>query len=146
VLRHPPFKELLAKSGQELDGDQVDNLTDWYRNLLAHRGLIAPCVWLKPETEGAPFDFFGAELNLIRVPVFCRLVSDAWDQLKDTFTPRPRPNEEKGWPKNPAFLGIRSGASGMTEAGIVAAITGQQPSASDIWAELKRSSRSDDSR
>lgn len=125
VLKHPPFRDLLAKSGQELNHKHVKNLTHWYRHMLAHSGLIAPGVALTPEVDGAPFGFSGEELTLIRVPVFYQLVKDAWGGLKDTFTPHFRPGEEKGWPKTPALLGVMSAASGITEAQVVAAIRGQ---------------------
>jgi hypothetical protein len=125
VLKHPPFRELLAKSAQELSPKHVKNLTQWYRHMLAHSGLIAPGVALTPDADGAPFDFSGEELTLIRVPVLYQLVRDAWDGLKDTFTPRFRPGQEKGWPKTPALLGVMSAASGITEAQFVTAIRGQ---------------------
>ena len=132
VLRHSPFKELLAKSGHELSCGHVKNLTQWYRHMLAHSGLIAPGVALTPETDGAPFGFSGEELTLIRVPVFYQLVRDAWDELKDTFTPRFLPGQEKGWPKTPALVGIMSAVSGITEAQYVAAIRGQPFTDADL--------------
>jgi hypothetical protein len=93
--------------------------------MLAHSGLIAPGVALTHEADGAPFGFSGDELTLIRVPVFYQMVRDAWHGLKDTFTPRFRPGEEKGWPKTPALLGVMSAASGITEAQYAKAIRGQ---------------------
>jgi hypothetical protein len=100
--------------------------------MLAHSGLIAPGVALTPEEEGAPFGFSGEELTLIRVPMFYRLVKDAWDGLKDTFTPRFLPHQEEGWPKTPALLGVMSAASGITEAAFVAAIRGQLVTEAEI--------------
>jgi hypothetical protein len=126
VLLHPPFSEKLAKFDQDLsERPHVKNLTKWYRNMLAHSGLIAPGVALTPEREGAPFGFTGGELTTIRVPVLYELVRDVWGELKHTFTPRFCFGEEKGWPKSPALIGVISGVSGLTEAGIVAAIKGQ---------------------
>ena len=125
VLKHPPFSELLAKCGQELNAKHIKNLIQWYRNALAHSGLIAPGVALTHEADGLPFGFSCDELTRIRVPVFYHVVKDAWDGLKDTFNPHFRPGEEKGWPKTPALLGVMSAASGITEAQYVTAIRGQ---------------------
>jgi hypothetical protein len=88
VLQHPSFSEKLAKFGQDLSSRHVKNLTQWYRHMLAHSGLIAPGVALTPEREGAPFGFTGEELTSIRVPVLYQLIRDVWGELKHTFTPR----------------------------------------------------------
>jgi hypothetical protein len=141
VLKHPPFRELLAKSGQKLSCKHVDNLTQWYRHVLAHRGLIAPGVALTPETEGPPFGFTGNELCFIRVPAFRQLLQDAWVESKDEFAPRFQPRDEEGWPKSPALLGVMSAVSGITEADIMAAITGESkpPTLADVATAPKKS-------
>jgi hypothetical protein len=83
VLAEPPF-------GLALKRDQIKNLKEWYRNWLAHSGLIAPSMGLTPDAEGEPFDFdpINGALRFIRVPVFYAVVRDAWERLdKTTFNP-----------------------------------------------------------
>jgi hypothetical protein len=125
VLQHPPFSEKLDQFGQSLNNRHVKNLTQWYRHMLAHSGLIAPGVALTPEREGAPFGFSNEELTFIRIPVLYQLIRDVWGELAHTFTPRFRPRQEQGWPNNPAILGVISAVSGIVEPAIVAAIKGQ---------------------
>ena len=125
VFQHPSFSKRLRTFDQSLGKGQLKNLTQWYRHMLAHSGLIAPGVALTPEREGAPFGFTNEELTFIRVPVLYQLIRDVWSELAPTFTPHFRPGQEQGWPKNPAILGVMSAVSGITEAAIVAALKGQ---------------------
>jgi len=75
VLKQPHFD-------CELTDLQTTQLEKWYRNLLAHNGMIAPGTCLSPQAEGDPFDFSeNGEPVLIRVKPFCRLVRTAWDRF-----------------------------------------------------------------
>ncbi|HTU45708.1 MAG TPA: hypothetical protein VMF91_11635 [Bryobacteraceae bacterium] len=64
-----------------LDNRQVKQLEQWYRNLLAHNGMIAPGSCLSPEEGHAPFTFSSDEPVLIHVKSLYNLVRDAWDKL-----------------------------------------------------------------
>jgi hypothetical protein len=74
VLREPPFSCTLSF-------DQVKNLKEWYRNPLAHNGMIVPGICLSPEDSGAPFTFSSNQPVLIRVKPLYDLVHGAWRQL-----------------------------------------------------------------
>jgi hypothetical protein len=111
VLAEPPF-------GLMLKPEQIDNLKDWYRNWLAHSGLIAPSMGLTPDADGEPFDFdpTSGALRFIRVPVFYAVVRDAWKRLDETtFKPvGMRKQPENLTVQQREFLaGLGSAASGV---------------------------------
>lgn len=87
VLRHPPFKALLDARGQQLTVSHIGELTNCYRRLLGHAGLMTPNVALTPDRQDPPFDFSGGQLAVIRVPALLDLVNAAWNSCKDTITP-----------------------------------------------------------
>jgi hypothetical protein len=91
VLTQPPFN-------CNLSSGQVKKLEIWYRNLLAHNGLIAPGVCLSPEDGAEPFHFDHGEPVLIRVKSLYRLVHAAWQQIDKV-------NLNSGW-KSPMNLTI----------------------------------------
>jgi len=74
VLMQPPFNCNLSR-------DQVKKLEIWYRNLLAHKGMIAPGVCLSPEDGAEPFHFDHGEPVLIRVGSLYSLVRATWQQV-----------------------------------------------------------------
>lgn len=74
VLMQPPFNCNLSR-------DQVKKLEIWYRNLLAHNGMIAPGVCLSPDDSGAPFTLSSNEPVLIRAKPLYDLVRRAWEQV-----------------------------------------------------------------
>lgn len=110
VLAELPF-------GLTLKPDQIRNLKDWYRNWLAHSGLIAPGVGLTPDAHGEPFDFdpTSGALRFIRVPVFYAVVRDAWERLdKTTFKPVAQRKQPNLSAQQREFLsGLGSAASGV---------------------------------
>jgi hypothetical protein len=78
VLAESPFDV-------KLTGDQIQNLTEWYRHLLVHTGTMAVGVDLVSERQGAPFDFDAkTALTRIRVPVLYEAVKRAWKQCDKT--------------------------------------------------------------
>jgi hypothetical protein len=74
ILMKPPFNCNLSM-------DQVKKLEIWYRNLLAHNGMIAPGVLLSPEDGAKAFHFEHDEPVLIRVRSLYSLVRAAWQQV-----------------------------------------------------------------
>ena len=76
VLNHPCF-------GLKLDDTtQIKKLEKWYRNPLAHNGMIVPGVCLTPESTGEPFEFSkSGEPTKIRVKPFYNLVAGAWERF-----------------------------------------------------------------
>ncbi len=74
VLMQPPFNSNLSR-------DQIKKLEKWYRNLLAHNGMIAPGVCLSPDENGDAFVFVANEPMQIRVKSLYTLVRAAWDQV-----------------------------------------------------------------
>jgi hypothetical protein len=76
VLNCPDF-------GLALTEPQIKDLTQRYRNPLAHNGLIDPHVALSADTVGEPFEFEAGKLKTIRVPVFYDLVLRVWARLVD---------------------------------------------------------------
>jgi hypothetical protein len=67
-----------------LNNTQVKQLKQWYRNPLAHNGMIAPGVCLSPEERGDAFRFAADEPVLIRVKSLYDLVRAAWEQVDRT--------------------------------------------------------------
>jgi len=97
ILLQPPF------SITPLTGDQVEDLTHWYRNSLAHTATLPANVVLDTQAHGQPFDFdTNHALTLIRVPVLYDVVLEAWNrQDKTAFTPgsvRRRPPDPAAQP------------------------------------------------
>jgi hypothetical protein len=74
VLMQPPFNCNLSR-------DQIKKLEMWYRNLLAHNGMIAPGACLSPDESGDAFVFVASEPIQIRVKSLYDLVRAAWDQV-----------------------------------------------------------------
>jgi hypothetical protein len=74
VLTQPPFNCNLSR-------DQIKKLEMWYRNLLAHNGMIAPGACLSPDECGDAFVFVATEPIEIRVKPLYDLVRAAWDQV-----------------------------------------------------------------
>jgi hypothetical protein len=74
VLMHEPFN-------CKLSNGQVKKLETWYRNLLAHNGMIAPGVCLSPQDTGEPVHFDQGEPVLIRVKALYNLVRAAWEHV-----------------------------------------------------------------
>jgi hypothetical protein len=87
VLQHPPFDHL------GLTDKQVCNLTQWYRNSLAHAATMALGRFLTSKATGEPFDFDpNGALTYIHVPVFYEVVRAAWGKVdKDRFNPPSSP-------------------------------------------------------
>jgi hypothetical protein len=82
IAGNEPFRILNeAPFNCGLDNRQVKQLEQWYRNLLAHNGMIAPGSCLSPEDGGAPFIFSSDEPVLIRVKSLYNLVRGAWEKL-----------------------------------------------------------------
>lgn len=90
ALRHLHFDPSLTD-------DQVKNLKDWYRNPLAHVGVIARCAMLSAEPDGKPFEFSpSGEPTRIRVIPFYRLVRKGWDAFDRTkLKPESQLNEQR---------------------------------------------------
>jgi hypothetical protein len=82
VLNHSVFGSLGLNKGQ------FKSLKEWFRNPLAHGGVIAEQVFLTDETTGSAFESHGAVINKIRVPQFYHLVKAAWDRHKSSYTVR----------------------------------------------------------
>jgi hypothetical protein len=73
VLNDSPFK-------LRLEDRQIKKLVDWYRNLLAHAGMIAPGTYLEADGGGTPFEFLpDGEPSKIRLMPFYKMVKGAWD-------------------------------------------------------------------
>jgi len=112
VLKEVPFN-------CTLDNRQVKQLEQWYRNLLAHNGMIAPGTCLSPEDGGAPFTFSSDEPVIIRVKSLYSLVRDAWEQMdKDKL------NSNWGFStnpeiKNPVFLSSATASMPVTASGSI---------------------------
>jgi hypothetical protein len=113
VLIQPPFDPKLNISSL-----QVKNLTDFFRNGLAHVGVMAPNVFLSPE-QGNPFAFDqNAMLTGISVPSLYGIVKAAWDNRnRSTFNAQLRPavlQESKRIAHLPGYVSSLSpGASGQ---------------------------------
>lgn len=110
LLKQAPFK-------CGLDDRQVKQLEQWYRNLLAHNGMIAPGTCLSPDDSGAPFSFDTEELVLIRVKPLYAMVRSAWERIDKTRL-------NSGWKfstnptiRNPVFLRGASSAMPVTASG-----------------------------
>ncbi|SPE17480.1 hypothetical protein SBA5_100078 [Candidatus Sulfotelmatomonas gaucii] len=89
ILKEAPFN-------CRLNDAQIKTLETWYRNPLAHEGMIAPGVCLSPEESGDAFAVVGDEPVQIRVKTLYNLVRAAWDQidkstLKSNWGPRRLP-------------------------------------------------------
>jgi hypothetical protein len=68
--------------GLKLSKAQLTNLKDWYRNFLAHNGMIAPGTVLTPETEGDAIEFSTmGQQTKIRIPQFYRIIEKAWKEF-----------------------------------------------------------------
>ena len=112
VLTQSPFNLKLTPT-------QVDNLTSWYRHLLAHTATMAPNAFLLPDTQGQPFDFdTSGALTVIRVPVLYKVVKAAWESRnKSAFNPpQPHPNKPLPNPSAQSFgfpSAMTSGVSGI---------------------------------
>ena len=112
VLREPPFNCTLSF-------DQVKDLKEWYRNPLAHNGMIVPGICLSPEDSGAPFTFSSNQPVLIRVKSLYDLVHGAWRQLskgKLNSNWRSSTNPEI---KNPIFLSGATASMPVTASGSI---------------------------
>lgn len=73
VLNEPPFE-------LKLEDRQIKKLVDWYRNLLAHAGMIAPGTYLEVDGGDTPFEFLSdGEPSKIRLTPFYKMVKGAWD-------------------------------------------------------------------
>lgn len=74
-----------------LNDDKIKGRTHWYRDYRVHTATLPPNVFLKPETQGQPFDFDKNQgLTLIRVPVLYDVVKDAWRSWKRLLSGRPQ--------------------------------------------------------
>ncbi len=113
ILLHPPF------SIPTLKVDQIEDLTHWYRNSLAHTATLPANVVLETQVDGQPFDFdTNGALTLIRVPVLYGVGRQAWNrQDKTPFTPdsvrRPPPDPAAQPPGRP--FSLSPAASGRIE-------------------------------
>jgi hypothetical protein len=89
VLMCPPFSQTLNMA-------QIKNLKEFFRNGLAHAGVMAPQVYLRPEATGLPFNFdTNGVLTEIRVPVLNKIVQAGWrDRDPDAFHSKLRDNVE----------------------------------------------------
>jgi hypothetical protein len=117
IRGNEPFRVLNTPCfGSNLTPTQVKQLEKWYRNLLAHNGMIAPGTILTPETEGEPFEFSKAgEPTLIRVKLFYALVLKAWAAFDKTLidaTRRPEQNPKIADPRIAASLAMPVASSG----------------------------------
>jgi hypothetical protein len=85
ILNHPHF-------GQNLTDKQIDQLTHWYRDQLAHAALIARGVVLSPGKTANVFNFSAArQPTVLYVEALFDLVSDAWKKFdKNQFKPSDR--------------------------------------------------------
>ena len=70
----------------KLSAEQMPKLKTWYRNLLAHNGMIAPGTILTlDEGDGKPFGFSpDGQPTTIRVLPFSRKVAEAWKAFDKT--------------------------------------------------------------
>lgn len=120
IVGNEPFRVLKeAPFNCRLDNRQIKQLEQWYRNLLAHNGMIAPGTCLSPEDRGAPFAFSSDEPVLIRVKSLYNLVRDAWEQLdkvKLNSNWRFSTNPEI---KNPTFLPSATASMPVTASGSI---------------------------
>jgi hypothetical protein len=62
----------------------IKQLKRWYRNLLAHNGMIAPGTVLTVEDTGDAIELLNGEAAKIRVPALFKLVEQAWTDLDKT--------------------------------------------------------------
>jgi hypothetical protein len=97
VLKHPLFD-------LDLTPDQIKKLKIWYRDPLAHNGMIAPGTILTPETEGDAIEFTNGEPLRIRVKVLFQLVENAWKAFDRKALVAKRSKE----PKTPIDLSGRT--------------------------------------
>jgi hypothetical protein len=108
IREKEPFRVLNTQLfGLNLNPAQIKQIEKWYRNLLAHNGMIAPGTTLSPEPDGDPFGFSSnGEPTLIRVKPFYAIVLKAWKKFnKALIDPAQRPEQ------SPAILDPRSLAS-----------------------------------
>ncbi len=75
---------LLNKSpfSLNLTPDQIEHLKIWYRDMLAHNGMIQPGTILTPEAEGKPIELVNGEPVKIRVHALFRLAAQAWEDFQ----------------------------------------------------------------
>jgi hypothetical protein len=107
VLQQPPFNRNLTNA-------QVDNLTNWYRHLLAHTATMAPNAFLTPDAQGEPFDFdTSGALTVIRVPVLYKVVKAAWEGRNESAFNPPPPRANKPLPTPPGSLSVTPIVSGI---------------------------------
>jgi len=76
-----PFNVLNASPfNLKLEDRQIQKLVNWYRNLLAHAGMIAPGTYLEADGGDTPFEFLpDGEPSKIRLTPFYKMVKGAWD-------------------------------------------------------------------
>jgi hypothetical protein len=100
IVGKEPFRILKASPFNcKLNNHQVKQLEQWYRNPLAHNGMIKPGVYLSPEDGGAPFTFISDEPVLIHVNSLYNLVQCAWEQVD-----KARLNNVWNFQMNPGIL------------------------------------------
>jgi len=104
----------------KLNLSQIENLRKFFRNGLAHVGVLAPDVHLAPE-EGKPFDFDPNDmLILIRVPALYEVVKTGWQRRdKSIFNAELHPAvllEAQKITHLPGYVAsLNPGASGRTQ-------------------------------
>lgn len=119
ITKHEPFRVLKHErfnlSPRPTD-IQIKHLEEWFRNQLAHRGLLMDGVALSPEESAPPFTFNDEdEPNTICVPSFYKAVNDAWKRIDKSLF-EPSIDAQKRRPTTPAtilFSGCAT-ASGAT--------------------------------
>jgi hypothetical protein len=98
VLREPCF-------GLALTTEQVKNIEDWYRNLLAHNGLVALGAVMRPDETGDPFvvDENG-QPTILRVKALFITVKLAWSRFDRKLIEPARHLKRKHLIANPVDL------------------------------------------
>jgi len=68
--------------GLQLTTQQVKHIEHWYRNLLAHNGLIALGALMRPDDDGEPFVLDeNGQPTILRVKPLFRVVKLAWERF-----------------------------------------------------------------
>jgi hypothetical protein len=92
AVRKNDFRMLAhEKLGVGLSSVQITNLAKWYRNNLAHTGVLIEGIGLSPEPAAYPFEFCpDNEPRKIYVRPFFEIVQRAWKEIDhEVFDPAP---------------------------------------------------------